>query len=158
MDVIAKDDSIPKDDSIAKDDSIPKDVSIPKDDTPIPIKKKRGRKSKQELALLNEQKNEEMSKCVINEDPENTEKGDNTVSVLSEIVKSPAKKRGRKPKGGKIVEPVIFQMNKEVKSNVMLHLKCRIADLYNNPLEDTNIQGYNLIDQNEPQPIFKDTI
>ena len=91
-----------------------------------------------------------MSKCVINEDPENTENGDNKVSVLSEIVKSPAKKRGRKPKGGKIVEPVIFQMNKEIKSNVMLHLKCRIADLYNNPLEDTNIQGYNLIDKNEP--------
>ena len=31
----------------------------------------------------------------------------------------------------------------------MLHLKCRIDDLYSNNCEETTIQGYNLIEQNE---------
>ena len=46
------------------------------------------------------------------------------------VVKSPGKKRGRKPKGGKIIQqnlPVVEQ--KEAKPNVILHLKCSMKDL-----------------------------
>jgi hypothetical protein len=58
------------------------------------------------------------------------------------------KKRGRKPKGGKIVQQLIAnQNNKENKINIILHLKCSLKDLQNNqqsPLEYYNfVQDYN---------------
>ena len=54
------------------------------------------------------------------------------------------KKRGRKPKGGKIVENVKIKDNeKEVKTNVILHLKCNSNDIKENSLDNSNIVSYN---------------
>ena len=79
------------------------------DSNPLPEKKKRGRKSKKEL---------EMMKNLL---PEETE---------TEI-KQP-KKRGRKPRGGKIF-PKINSDNSlsNEKNNIILHLKCSVADIDN---------------------------
>jgi hypothetical protein len=73
------------------------------------IKKKRGRKSKKELELLKKLEEEK------NAQP---------------VVKVP-KKRGRKPKGGKIVEttPSNDQTMHQMKENIILHLKCTTEDL-----------------------------
>jgi hypothetical protein len=52
------------------------------------------------------------------------------------------KKRGRKPKGGKIIQQILPSNNiKESKPNVILHLKCSMKDLQNNVFEN-NINGY----------------
>lgn len=54
------------------------------------------------------------------------------------------KKRGRKPKGGKIIQQVVsLESNKEIKPNVILHLKCSMKDLQTNGLLGTDIQSYN---------------
>jgi hypothetical protein len=54
-----------------------------------------------------------------------------------------AKKRGRKPKGGKIVQQIIPQNNiKETKPNVILHLKCSLKDLNSSNLFGSNLDGY----------------
>ena len=74
-----------------------------------PPKKKRGRKSnKEKLAMA--------------------QNGllDNSLNVVVE----PKKKRGRKPRGGKIIE--VLPNNNEItiiKTNVILHLKCKLSDL-----------------------------
>jgi hypothetical protein len=42
------------------------------------------------------------------------------------------KKRGRKPKGGKIIQQIIpLNNNKDVKPNIILHLKCSLKELQN---------------------------
>ena len=52
------------------------------------------------------------------------------------------KKRGRKPKGGKIItnetkEPV----NQEIKSNIILHLKCTLNDIETSEIQ--SLHQYN---------------
>ena len=54
------------------------------------------------------------------------------------------KKRGRKPKGGKIIQQ--FPLNipqKEDKPNVILHLKCSMKDLQLNMPNNTFMESYN---------------
>jgi hypothetical protein len=59
-------------------------------------------------------------------------------------IKPPGKKRGRKPKGGKIIQNIVQVTNvKESKPNIILHLKCSIKDLQNNVIEN-NINGCDL--------------
>jgi hypothetical protein len=56
-------------------------------------------------------------------------------SVATEIVKPPPKKRGRKPKGGKIIQQTVIidnVVNNE--TNVILHLKCSLNDINNNDI------------------------
>jgi len=53
-----------------------------------------------------------------------------------------AKKRGRKPKGGKIIQQIIPTNNNiEIKPNIILHLKCSIKDLEINNVE-SEIESY----------------
>jgi len=58
---------------------------------------------------------------------------DNKNIILSDeksLEKPAAKKRGRKPKGGKIIQQVVpAAIVKEEKPNVILHLKCSVRDL-----------------------------
>ena len=67
----------------------------------------------------------------------------------NQVVKPGAKKRGRKPKGGKIiVQTTPITAQKETRQNVILHLKCSIKDLelngdYNSNLINPNIESYN---------------
>jgi len=53
------------------------------------------------------------------------------------------KKRGRKPKGGKIVQHVTLSSAEQVtRPNIILHLKCYLRDLLNNEMHG-NVESYN---------------
>lgn len=57
-----------------------------------------------------------------------------------------AKKRGRKPKGGKIVQQVVTKLlQTEEKTNVILHLRCSMKDLLNSNQPIGTIESYNYI-------------
>jgi len=65
------------------------------------------------------------------------------------IDKPLAKKRGRKPKGGKIVQQIVCLNNiKEIKPNVILHLKCSLKDLKSPNLFSSNLEGYSFSHNN----------
>ena len=69
---------------------------------------------------------------------------DNDIDLVASEDKPLPKKRGRKPKGGKIIQQVVsLDNNKEIKPNVILHLKCSIKDLQSNTLLGNDIQSYN---------------
>ena len=133
----------------------------------IVVPKKRGRKSKKELEEIAQK--EQLSKYsmqnninVIIEDS-NKDNGlyqiddllnSDDSSVNNEIIthdlshenedKPCPKKRGRKPKGGKIIQQVVsLDNNKEIRPNVILHLKCSIKDLQTNSILINDIQSYN---------------
>ena len=71
------------------------------------------------------------------------------------IVKPAAKKRGRKPKGGKIVQQLsTIVEQKESKPNIILHLKCFLKDLqsqgdYNSNFTCSNIENFQFANSNE---------
>ena len=92
----------------------------------IPVKpppKKRGRKKKSELALI-AANNELNTNNIITETSANT--GNNTTPINPPI----PKKRGRKPKGGKIIEvKETVNKTKTFKPNIILHLHCTIEDI-----------------------------
>jgi hypothetical protein len=160
---------------------------------PIIIKQKRGRKSKKELLLINEQKqlnNQKLDEsvktdtmndninCVIVDNNCYIENNDPSINVTQEIVydnhlygaindvnndadndnnnyiintdniaspvKGAPKKRGRKPKGGKIIQQVTSSINnKETKANIILHLKCSLKELQSNQSNDA-VDSFNL--------------
>lgn len=135
------------------------------------VKPKRGRKSKKDIAAaaaalesLNAQPSEiSMSieektndiKCI---DKMNNLCSENNIIFSSEVetdtetekdteiaVKPGAKKRGRKPKGGKIVQQIVpLTPVKEEKLNVILHLKCSVKDLnVQNNLFSSDFESFN---------------
>ena len=70
--------------------------------------------------------------------------------------KPATKKRGRKPKGGKIIQQIIPLNNvKETKPNVILHLKCSLKDLKSTNLFGCNLDGYSF---SHPNNLYFDTI
>ena len=78
-----------------------------------------------------------------NEDNHITETNDNVILTNQED-KPVGKKRGRKPKGGKIIQQVVpSNNNKETKPNIILHLKCSVKDLQSNTTLSTNIESFN---------------
>ena len=113
----------------------------------LPLKKKRGRKSKKEIEMLNKIKETNIYDDEI------------IYGESKPIVKY--KKRGRKPKGGKIIQNTLNN-NSEIliKTNVILHLKCFLSDLKNNninnipnsyegiSLENNSNLSYNIIKSN----------
>jgi hypothetical protein len=101
-------------------------------------KPKRGRKSKAELmAALNMQTINETN-ITLNIEENTTPKHIN--ESLGE--KPPLKKRGRKPKGGKIVQQVTVNTEtKQDKPNVILHLKCSTKDILS--YNTCDVQDYN---------------
>ena len=128
--------------------------------------KKRGRKSKKEIEeaqKLSEMKistenivvkieeNDELqidTPCIdeiLNSDDDaNIVKNTETITPDKPI----AKKRGRKPKGGKIIQQIIPLNNiKETKPNVILHLKCSLKDLNSNNLFGSSLEGYSFSNQ-----------
>jgi hypothetical protein len=115
------------------------------------IKPKRGRRSKKDIELANAAAaaaaaslNSTNSILLSTTDSDNTsEQGDNKIKSLLEslettysenvVVKPPPKKRGRKPKGGKIIQQNLHALpKKEEKPNIILHLKCSVKDLSEN--------------------------
>ena len=66
------------------------------------------------------------------------------VPVDKESTPTVPKKRGRKPKGGKIVENIkINNDEKEIKSNVILHLKCNSTDIQSNDIQNSDVVSFN---------------
>jgi hypothetical protein len=137
------------------------------------IQKKRGRKSKKEIELALQMQNSENINVIIEENicddshindifssntllsglnklDEISNNDDNILfdngnEVLNADTKPVAKKRGRKPKGGKIIQQVVSTNNNiESKPNVILHLKCSIKDLQTNSLNGTAIQSFDI--------------
>lgn len=123
------------------------------DTSPAPpvVKAKRGRRSKKEIAEMEAQKELDRLNA--------------PASEVNLVVEKPApKKRGRKPKGGKIVEDVDSGMVvANEKPNVILHLKCFTCDLTNDgsgcdhesdftdanvKSYDENILPYHIVDKN----------
>ena len=106
----------------------------------LPVNKpKRGRKSKAELmASLNMQTINETN-ITLNIEENNTTPKHIDASLGDE--KPPLKKRGRKPKGGKIVQQLTVNTEtKQDKPNVILHLKCSTQDLLS--YNTTDVQNY----------------
>jgi hypothetical protein len=67
-----------------------------------------------------------------------------------EIQKTVSKKRGRKPKGGKIIQHFTqINVEKKNKPNIILHLKCYLKDLNPNSNSTNNIESYNFINKND---------
>ena len=108
---------------------------------PVVQKSKRGRKPNSlnkktlEQNKLNALKNE-----LINTGEEISHDNDTTEHEVKPIIK----KRGRKPKGGKIIHNVMVDnTNKIEKPNIILHLKCSLKDLDNLPENSIdNIDSY----------------
>jgi len=103
----------------------------------ITEKKKRGRKSKQELEMLkNISTFEEKENIIINQESKpNNENSENSEKGLP-------KKRGRKPKGGKIIEKIKNNvLPTELKPNIILHLKCTTKDIDENS-DYKNLDSY----------------
>ena len=152
----------------------------------IPVKAKRGRKSKKELMaslnityfLSNEKENKSkqvevqdqipniinLDVCEIENNINNTQENnilyenilndENNISQLintelTNIITSTeepkiAKKRGRKPKGGKIIQHITTNIEqKDEKSIVILHLKCSMKDLQTQPQNNSFLECYN---------------
>jgi len=109
---------------------------------PTPTGKKRGRKSKKELlAALNLTSTTETVS-----EPVTTVEADKEDSVPTTTPSAPTpsgKKRGRKPKGGKIIQQVETTIvETEMKPNVILHLKCFMKDLENHNSGEDNVKAY----------------
>jgi hypothetical protein len=66
------------------------------------------------------------------------------ISISISSTEECVKKRGRKPQGGKIIKkPKPVEQQEEIRSNVILHLKCFIKDLETDVLNDNcTIQPY----------------
>jgi len=72
----------------------------------------------------------------------------NNTIIISNPTEEPkiAKKRGRKPKGGKIVQQLVSELpKKEERQNVILHLKCSMKDLQTNIQTNNFIESYNFL-------------
>jgi hypothetical protein len=135
--------------------------------------KKRGRKPKnfQQQLVLSEISNDniivklvENDICSINnndDDNEENENNNNTVEEINSLFvldkdisltddnQPILKKRGRKPKGGKIIQQTIPLNNiKETKPNIILHLKCSLKDLQVNNLLSDSIDFFNISSTN----------
>jgi hypothetical protein len=147
------------------------------DEPSTPVVKKRGRKSKKELEELALQKasSENINVLIeesnaqpdvnvstigdlLNSDDDNDNDNDNEKNIelnstqiqTCDEDKPVAKKRGRKPKGGKIIQQSVpLNNNKEPKPNVILHLKCSLKDLQSNLIQGSEIQSFNFQPTNQ---------
>ncbi|NDA89767.1 MAG: hypothetical protein EBY20_02505 [Alphaproteobacteria bacterium] len=145
---------------------------------PDVVKPKRGRKSKKDILASQElaknsvietkptvQVENNIELQILNEIKEETpteHSDDNIANFLptgleeeNVVVKPVSKKRGRKPKGGKIIQqtlPIVEQ--KENKPNIILHLKCSLKDLqtsgdYNSNFTCSNIDSFQFSGSND---------
>jgi len=97
-----------------------------------------------ELSILGDDTNDANAENIIMDD----------IANENVIVKPGVKKRGRKPKGGKIIQQTLpITIQKESKPNIILHLKCSLKDLasdgeHNSNFTSANIDPYNFVSNN----------
>ena len=91
------------------------------------------------LSIINDTNNE--NNLVDEDEPVFSIQEENDNSVIKTV----ARKRGRKPKGGKIVQ-ITNQafVQPEAKPNVILHLKCKSSDLLSSGYRDSNFSNSNI--------------
>ena len=66
------------------------------------------------------------------------------------LVESNNKKRGRKPKGGKIIpQSMPLHTTKETKANIILHLKCSLKDLQTGGYYSGELESFHFPQKNE---------
>jgi hypothetical protein len=123
------------------------------------VKPKRGRKSKKDieaLALSNTNTDNNTGINIIIEEKNNIENPENNLysndngnivlfskTDTTEIIKPCPKKRGRKPKGGKIIQQIIPEnIITDEKPNVILHLKCSLKDLNTSNIYNSSLEPY----------------
>jgi len=125
----------------------------------ILVKAKRGRKPKSDLTSLNNTDVNKSSKEPNMDDSTTTSIINMEISELlnesedfnlstDKDQKAVLKKRGRKPKGGKIIQhltPIFNQKN--IKPNIILHLKCSLRDLDNS--KTNNIESYDFANKGD---------
>jgi hypothetical protein len=129
-------------------------------DTPVVVQKsKRGRKPNSlnkktlEQNKINMMQTTTETVSTTNTDDKQNENDDVTDDVSQSPnteTKPPLKKRGRKPKGGKIIHNVVVDnSNKIEKPNIILHLKCFLKDLDNQITNNVdNIDSYKFPSKN----------
>jgi hypothetical protein len=123
-------------------------------------KPKRGRRSKKEIlaaAANQNQVNEILDHSIVhelvplvsvNELVHSLEQNQEQTLELEQVEESGppehvAKKRGRKPKGGKIIQQnILNNSQKDDKQNIILHLKCSLKDIENDDYNN-NIESFN---------------
>ena len=127
------------------------------------LNKKGEENQKKDIQLANEQKlqqellskSEDNITCSIQEISDTNETNPiietndtNEITETNESIQKPsAKKRGRKPKGGKIIQQIVhLNNNKDLKPNIILHLKCSLKDLQTNTLLLSNVESFNFSD------------
>jgi hypothetical protein len=141
---------------------------------PDKVKPKRGRKPKTqvvetktnevvepvvsnvELEIVNEtEKSVEIAQSVETEQSVENFLIENETNNENVVLKTAGKKRGRKPKGGKIIQQTsLTETQKETKPNIILHLKCSLKDLqtsgdYNSNFTCSNIDSYQFSGAND---------
>jgi len=106
--------------------------------------KKRGRKPKKPVENISVQLEENLDNKVVEMNVVVEEKNEDlNMDEPLEPLEPVLKKRGRKPKGGKIIQQVSsVNNNKETKPNIILHLKCSLKELNSNTLGN-NIESFN---------------
>ena len=135
------------------------------------IPKKRGRKPKKEviessdniIVMIEENLDTNKQNIKINIDEpnslssnedelENTYLTFNSVNETISTKEEPKpgmKKRGRKPKGGKIIQQIVPTISsKESKPNIILHLRCSLKDLNKNTHLNSSIEGFDFPSKN----------
>jgi len=140
-------------------------------ETPIAVvKPKRGRRSKKELeaialvaqqnvivennTIINSIDSNNIELNIVNSEIEAQEKIEEfvsteivSISIKEEntVLKATARKRGRKPKGGKIIQNTnLIIAPSETKPNVILHLKCCSNDLQSIGFHESNFSASNI--------------
>ena len=117
------------------------------------VKVKRGRRTKKEIqASLQEKMHAENTIELTIETDNHNNHCENAMVVEVEaentILKPAGKKRGRKPKGGKIITQDVSSIKiEEEKQNIILHLKCNVKDIlmtgdYNSNFTCANIESF----------------
>jgi len=105
---------------------------------------------KQEQHLKEEKEEQKEDEDLVDDEPDiDTDKKDGDVKTT--------KKRGRKPKGGKIIQNFVANETQKIdKPNIILHLKCSLKDLHQSPsclVESYNFSSgnlnYDLLNKNE---------
>ncbi len=126
--------------------------------TDVVIKQKRGRKPKNATTTKVSEEKLENPEDQSNDNNiifsiEETKDNENNVILSNQSVeqKPPGgKKRGRKPKGGKIIQQIVpLNNNAETKPNVILHLKCSLKELQTNVSLSPNIESFNFSTKND---------
>jgi len=91
------------------------------------------------------ERSKQTSKSPVIPDHDTSSQFNNNI-IIDTIIESPIKKRGRKPKGGKIIENSLSTINNNlILPNVIIHLKCSMADLEK---QTNEIESYNKCESN----------